>query len=46
MTYIDLIRADKACTERFGDTYKACMKKASRANFLLGIIRQFRKSET
>jgi protein-S-isoprenylcysteine O-methyltransferase Ste14 len=46
LTYIDLIRADKACVERFGDDYKAYMKKVPRANFLLGIIRRFRKSET
>jgi protein-S-isoprenylcysteine O-methyltransferase Ste14 len=45
LTYIDLIKADKACTERFGDEYKAYMKKVPRANFLLGIIRRFRKSE-
>jgi protein-S-isoprenylcysteine O-methyltransferase Ste14 len=44
LTYIDLIRADKACIERFGDNYKAYMKKVPRANFLLGIIRRFRKS--
>jgi protein-S-isoprenylcysteine O-methyltransferase Ste14 len=45
LTYIDLIKADKACTERFGDEYKAYMKKVPRTNFLLGIIRRFRKSE-
>jgi protein-S-isoprenylcysteine O-methyltransferase Ste14 len=44
LTYIDLIRADKACIEQFGDDYKAYMKKVPRANFLLGIIRRFRKS--
>ena len=44
LTYIDLIRADKACVERFGDEYEAYMKKVPRANFLLGIIRRFRKS--
>jgi protein-S-isoprenylcysteine O-methyltransferase Ste14 len=44
LTYIDLIRADKACIERFGDAYTAYMKKVPRANFLLGIIRRFRKS--
>ncbi len=44
LTYFDLIRADKACTERFGDAYEAYMKKVPRANFLLGIIRRFRKS--
>jgi protein-S-isoprenylcysteine O-methyltransferase Ste14 len=45
LTYIDLIKADKDAIEKFGDEYKAYMKKVPRANFLLGIIRRFRKSE-
>jgi protein-S-isoprenylcysteine O-methyltransferase Ste14 len=45
LTYIDLIRADKDAIEKFGDNYKAYMKKVPRANFLLGIIRRFRKSK-
>jgi protein-S-isoprenylcysteine O-methyltransferase Ste14 len=45
LTYIDLIKADKDAIEKFGDKYKAYMKKVPRANFLLGIIRQFRKRE-
>jgi protein-S-isoprenylcysteine O-methyltransferase Ste14 len=47
LTYIDLIRADKDAIEKFGDDYKAYMKKVPRANFLLGIIRllQRRKRE-
>ncbi len=45
LTYIDLIRADKDAMEKFGDDYKAYMKKVPRANFLLGIIRRFRRSE-
>jgi len=45
LTYIDLIKADKDAIEKFGDDYKAYMKKVPRANFLLGIIRRFRKSE-
>ena len=47
LTYIDLIRADKASIEKFGDDYKAYMKKVPRANFMLGIIRllQRRKRE-
>ena len=46
LTYIDLIRADKDAVEKFGDDYKAYMKKVPRSNFLLGIIRglQRRKS--
>jgi protein-S-isoprenylcysteine O-methyltransferase Ste14 len=45
LTYIDLIKADKDAIEKFGDDYKAYMKKVPRANFLLGIIRQFKKRE-
>jgi len=45
LTYIDLVRADRDAIEKFGDDYKAYMKKVPRANFLLGIIRRFRKSE-
>ena len=46
LTYIDLIRADTACAERFGDDYKAYMKKVPRANFLLGIIRLLQRRKT
>ena len=47
LTYIDLIKADKSSLEKFGENYKAYMKKVPRANFLLGIIRrlQQRKNE-
>ncbi len=42
LTYVDLIRADKDAIEKFGDDYKAYMKKVPRANFLLGILRSLR----
>ena len=42
LTYIDLIRADKAAIEKFGDDYKAYIKGVPRANFVLGIIRHLR----
>ena len=42
LTYIDLLKADKDAIERFGDEYKAYMKRVPRANFLVGIIRWFR----
>jgi protein-S-isoprenylcysteine O-methyltransferase Ste14 len=42
LTYVDLIRADKAAIEKFGDEYETYMKKVPRANFLLGIIRHLR----
>ncbi len=45
LTYIDLVKADRDAIEKFGDEYKAYMKKVPRANFLLGIIRQFKKSK-
>ena len=45
LTYIDLIRADKSGIEKFGEDYKAYMKKVPRANFLLGIIRHLRHSK-
>jgi protein-S-isoprenylcysteine O-methyltransferase Ste14 len=45
LTYIDLIKADKDAIEKFGNDYKAYMKKVPRSNFLLGIIRRLRKSE-
>ena len=46
LTYLDLIKSDKNAIEKFGEDYKVYMKKVPRANFLLGIIRRFRKSET
>jgi protein-S-isoprenylcysteine O-methyltransferase Ste14 len=39
LTYIDLIKADKDAIEKFGDDYKAYMKKVPRANFMLGLLR-------
>jgi protein-S-isoprenylcysteine O-methyltransferase Ste14 len=42
LTYIDLIRADKDAVEKFGEHYKAYLKRVPRANFLLGIIRRLR----
>ena len=45
LTYIDLMTADKDAIGKLGDDYRAYMKRVPRANFLLGIIRRFRKSE-
>jgi len=45
LTYVDLIKADEDAIEKFGNDYKAYMKRVPRANFLLGIIRRFRKIE-
>lgn len=46
LTYIDLIRADKDALEKFGDEYKAYMKRVPRTNFLLGIIRRHKEKRT
>ena len=43
LTYIDLIRADRDAIEKFGDDYKAYMKKVPRMNFLVGILRLLRR---
>ena len=43
LTYIDLFNADNDGIKKFGSEYKQYMKKVPRANFLLGIIRVFRK---
>ena len=45
LTYIDLIRADNNAIEKLGDDYRAYMKRVPRTNFLLGIIRRYRKEE-
>jgi protein-S-isoprenylcysteine O-methyltransferase Ste14 len=44
LTYIDLAKADKDGIDKFGEDYKAYMKKVPRVNFLLGIIRRYRKT--
>jgi protein-S-isoprenylcysteine O-methyltransferase Ste14 len=42
LTHVDLMKADKDAIEKFGDDYRAYMKKVPRANFLLGILRFIR----
>jgi protein-S-isoprenylcysteine O-methyltransferase Ste14 len=45
LTYIDLIKADKDATQKFGDEYRAYMERVPRANFLLGILRYLRQKQ-
>jgi hypothetical protein len=45
LTYIDLYRADNDVIKKFGEDYQVYMERVPRANFLLGIIRRFKKSE-
>jgi protein-S-isoprenylcysteine O-methyltransferase Ste14 len=44
LTYLDLVKADRDGIDKFGEDYKAYMKKVPRVNFLLGIIRRYGKS--
>jgi protein-S-isoprenylcysteine O-methyltransferase Ste14 len=45
LTYSDLMKADESAIEEFGVAYTAYMNEVPRVNFMLGIIRRFRKSE-
>ena len=42
--YYDTLRADKHLIEKFGDEYKAYMRRVPRLNFLLGIARRMRRT--
>ena len=42
--FLDIREADTEGIEKFGDEYRAYMEKVPRANFILGIIRWFRRS--
>ena len=43
LIYVDLIKADRDAIEKFGDEYKAYMKKVPRMNLLIGISRLLRR---
>lgn len=43
LTYIDLIKADKDASQKFGDEYRAYMERVPRMNFLIGILRYLRQ---
>jgi len=43
LMYIDLLNADKDGIKKFGEEYKKYMKRVPRANFVLGIIRYFKR---
>ncbi|MBL7063009.1 MAG: isoprenylcysteine carboxylmethyltransferase family protein [Anaerolineae bacterium] len=42
LVYLDLLKADQRCIEKFGDAYRHYMEWVPRVNFLAGIIRLVR----
>ena len=45
LLYIDILMTDKYEIEKFGDDYKAYMKKVPRMNFIQGIFRRLGRNE-
>ncbi len=43
LAYLDLLKADQSCIEKFGDAYRRYMERVPRVNFLAGIIRLVRR---
>jgi protein-S-isoprenylcysteine O-methyltransferase Ste14 len=41
--YLDTLKLDRTCTEKFGDAYRRYMQRVPRVNFLAGIVRLLRK---
>ena len=39
LVYVDTFKADQGCIEKFGDAYRAYMRRVPRVNFLLGLVR-------
>jgi len=46
LVYLDLLKADQSCIEKFGDAYRHYMERVPRVNFLAGIIRLVRRSKS
>jgi protein-S-isoprenylcysteine O-methyltransferase Ste14 len=39
LAYVDTLKADQRCIEKFGDAYRAYMQRVPRVNFVLGLVR-------
>jgi protein-S-isoprenylcysteine O-methyltransferase Ste14 len=44
LAYLDLLKADQRCIERFGEAYQRYMERVPRVNFVTGIIRLVQRS--
>jgi protein-S-isoprenylcysteine O-methyltransferase Ste14 len=42
LVYLDLLKADQRCIEKFGDAYRRYMERVPRVNFVFGIIQLIR----
>ena len=42
LVYLDLLKADQSCTEKFGDAYRRYMERVPRVNLVAGIVRLLR----
>jgi protein-S-isoprenylcysteine O-methyltransferase Ste14 len=45
LIYLDLLKADECCIQKFGDAYRRYMERVPRVNFVLGIIRLLQPSK-
>jgi protein-S-isoprenylcysteine O-methyltransferase Ste14 len=45
LVYVDTLKADQSCIEKFGDEYKHYIERVPRVNFVTGIIRLVRRSK-
>lgn len=43
LVYMDALKTDQYCIEKFGDDYRLYMQRVPRLNFLLGIVRLLRR---
>ena len=43
LVYLDTLKADQYCIEKFGDAYRRYMERVPRVNFVAGIIRLVRR---
>ena len=43
LVYLDTLKADQYCIEKFGDAYRRYMERVPRVNFVAGIIRLLRR---
>jgi protein-S-isoprenylcysteine O-methyltransferase Ste14 len=46
LAYVDTLKADQYCIEKFGDAYRRYMETVPRVNFVAGIIRLVRRSKS